>query len=240
MANPTPSLTSRVLGNRAAPDLPWLTKVTGCSTGEAEAAVSSLEAHSRLVDHLASEVMSTGRAYYAQFPAPIDLFALVRITRPVTVVESGVASGISSAFILMGLKSNRSGTLRSIDYPVQRKGARGGESWAIPQGRSSGWAVPGGLRKSWDLHIGRSEDLLKPLLAGAGGLDFYCHDSPVDEAHFEFEMKAVLPHLRPGSLVVADNIYWGTFRDSAESVGATAVRRGTSHLGAFRVPARAP
>jgi hypothetical protein len=56
-------------------------------------------------------------------PAPFDvkgfssflIFALVRIRKPKTVVETGVANGMSSFFILHALRLNASGTLFSID-----------------------------------------------------------------------------------------------------------------------------
>jgi len=205
---------------------------------EAELALGDLDRHSSAVRELAETVSRTGRTYYAQFPAPLDLFALVRVVRPRTIIESGVASGVSSTFLLLGAKSNGWGKLHSIDFPVKRKEAGRNESWAIPGRRSSGWAVPRALRRGWDLRLGRSEDLLKPLLEEIGVLEFYCHDSPVDVEHFEFEMRAILPHLRPGSLVVADNTDWDVFRSAAESVGAVPIRRKKSDLGAFRVPGR--
>ncbi len=226
----------RVLGNRAKPDVRWLAEVTGASQREVEGALCGLRRHSKEVEELVERVAKTGRSYYAQFPAPLDLYALVRLARPDTAVETGVASGVSSAFILLGLKSNGRGTLHSIDLPLPRRAGRGNESWAIPEGLASGWAVPRRLRRGWRLHVGRSEDLLIPLLDGIGRLDFYCHDSPVEERHFEFEMDAIRGHLGPGSLVVSDNVDWSVFRRTAESVGAEAVRRKKSSLAAFRVP----
>ena len=226
----------RVLGNRARPDIPWLEEVTGATDGEVENALAGLLRHSKPVRELVDRVEKTGRSYYAQFPAPLDLYALVKLSRPRTVVESGVASGVSSAFILLGLGSNGDGELHSIDLPVSRKPGRGNASWAIPRGFASGWAVPPSIRKGWRLHVGRSEDLLVPLLDEIGTLDFYCHDSPVDRRHFEFEMRAVRPHLGPGSVVVSDNIDRVVFQRTADSLGARAVQRRGSSLAAFRVP----
>ena len=185
---------------------------------------------------MAKTISGTGRSYYAQFPAPLDLYALVRLTKPKTLTESGVSSGVSTTFMLLGTRTNETGVLHSIDYPVPRTSKLGGGMWGIPDGLSSGWGVPAALRRDWDLRIGRSEDILKPLLYELGRLDFYCHDSPVDVKHFEFEMKAIRRHLGPGSVVVADNTYWETFASTAESLGAHAIRRKGSSLGAFRVP----
>ena len=92
------------------------------------------------------------------------------------------------------------------------------------------------LRKGWDLREGRSEELLEPLLDEIATLDFYCHDSPVDVAHFAFEMKTIRNHLKPGSVVVADNTDRDTFDRTARLAGAIAYYRRGSSLGGFRVP----
>jgi len=226
----------KILGNRARPEIPWISRVSGSTIRQAEVAVNDVVACLVEIEELADSIKRTGRSYYAQFPAPIDLFALVRLTRPRTLVESGVASGVSSAFLLLGMKANSAGVLHSMDFPTFREGNRGNESWAIPQGKASGWAVPSKLRNRWDLRSGRSEELLGPLLEGIGTVDLYCHDSPVDVGHFEFEMKTIRDHLKPGSLVVADNTDRRIFDETARSVGALAYYRRQSSLGAFRVP----
>ena len=225
-----------ILGTRSRPEVPWISKVTGTNVEEAERAVNDVIVYSELIEELSRKIGSTGRSYYAQFPAPLELFALVRLTRPQNLVESGVASGVSSTFLLLGIKANSAGILHSIDFSVFRKGSRGNQPWAIPQGMSSGWAVPSKLRGRWDLRKGRSEDLLGPLLEEVGMIDLYCHDSPVDVRHFEFEMKSIRGHLKRGSLVVADNTDQKVFDETARSVGAEAFYRRHSSLGGFRVP----
>jgi len=47
------------------------------------------------------------------------LYNLIRDTRPSIVVETGVASGVSTAYILQALEDNRKGKLYSIDLPNQ-------------------------------------------------------------------------------------------------------------------------
>ena len=226
------------LGNRARPDPAWIAKVAGCTVEQAERTAAGVGAYKQAVLALVKNLGRTGRTYYAQFPAPLDLYALVRLARPRSLVESGVASGVSSTFMLLGARANSMGILHSIDLPVQRTKRKGGEPWAIPSGMRSGWAVPLGLRDGWDLRRGRSEDLLEPLLEEIGTLDFYCHDSPVDLAHFEFEMEAMRGHLGPGSLVIADNTDRAAFNEAARRAGTSAFYRKGSSLGAFRVPLR--
>ena len=232
----SPEQIVELLGTRSRPEISWISKVTGVTIERAERAVGEVTTYSESIGELSRNIERTGRSYYAQFPAPVDLFALVRLSRPQSLVESGVASGVSSTFLLLGIKANSAGILHSIDFPIFRKGGRGNESWAIPQGMSSGWAVPTKLRSRWDLRQGRSEDLLKPLLKEIGTLDLYCHDSPVDVMHFEFEMESIRKHLKTGSLVVADNTDRKVFDEAARSVGAEAFYRRHSSLGAFMVP----
>src|SRR5688500_12760767 len=50
-------------------------------------------------------------------PEAAELYVIVRAAKPKVVVETGVASGISSAHILLALAANESGTLHSIDFP---------------------------------------------------------------------------------------------------------------------------
>ena len=226
----------KILGGRSRPETSWISEVTGTTIERADMAVRDITSHSKSIEELSRNIENTGRSYYAQFPAPLDLFALVRLSRPRNLVESGVASGVSSTFLLLGIRANSAGLLHSIDFPVFRKGGRGNLPWAIPMGMSSGWAVPTKLRSRWDLRQGRSEDLLEPLLDEIGTLDLYCHDSPVDVEHFEFEMRTIRKHLKPGSLVVADNTDKGVFDETARSVGAEAFYRRHSSLGAFLVP----
>lgn len=227
---------AQALGARARPELPWISRVAGCTPDRAQSALGSIAPQARVVAELNRSIRQTGRSYYAQFPAPLDLYALVRLSGARCIVESGVASGVSSTFILLGIETNHGGVLHSIDSPMPRRPKGGNEPWALPSGMSSGWAVPLKLRRGWDLRQGRSEELLKPLLAEVGTIDFYCHDSPVDIRHFEFEMKTIRGYLGPGSLVVADNTDRDVFSETAKAMGTTAFYRRESSLGAFRVP----
>lgn len=227
----------KLMGPRSRPEVPWMSRVVGCTVEEAECATDELLGHASAIRSLVRNITRTGRSYYAQIPAPFELYSMVRLVRPTTLIESGVASGVSTTFIQMGIRANQRGSLHSMDMPVARRTAERNESWAIPAGLSSGWAIPSEIKQGWDLRLGRSEDILVDLLDEVGVLDFYCHDSPVDEKHLDFEMKAIRPHLRPGSLVVADNTgRKGTFEKTARAMGTVSIRRRNSSLAAFRVP----
>src|ERR1051326_7722748 len=60
-------------------------------------------------------------------------YAAIRAFRPETVVETGVANGVSSSYILLALEKNKQGTLHSIDIGTDKY---------LPPGKTVGWTVP--------------------------------------------------------------------------------------------------
>ena len=134
------------------------------------------------------------------------LYTLCRKVKPDVVIETGVASGVSSSYILCGLHENNNGVLYSIDL-----------SWREGQ---SGWLVPDYLRYRWQLIMGRSSDKLPPLLGGLKTIDIFLHDSEHTYQNMLFEYQAAWTHLRPGGLLLSHNIDTNNaFPDFCESVG---------------------
>ena len=123
-------------------------------------------------------------------------YALVRLARPSSVVETGVCYGVSSAFLLQALRTNGAGSLHSIDLP--------------PLGKASdefvGRLIPKRLHSDWRLHRGRSVDLLPKLVRELGTIDFFVHDSLHTNRNMQQEFEIVTPFLAPRSVVVADDV----------------------------------
>lgn len=141
------------------------------------------------------------------------LYSIVRTLRPKVAVETGVANGFSSAFLLQALHANGEGHLHSIDLPreVGRAYEPGtfyeGEGRAgIPAGSGPGWLIPETLRDRWTLLLGRSQDELPPLLERVGELDLFMHDSEHSFDCMWFEFNAAWPRLRPGGVLVSDDV----------------------------------
>jgi predicted O-methyltransferase YrrM len=141
------------------------------------------------------------------------LYTIVRTLRPAVAVETGVANGFSTAFLLQALDANGEGHLHSIDLPreVGRAYEAGtfyeGEGRAgIPAGSEPGWLIPDGLRDRWTLVLGRSQDELPPLLDRLGELDFFMHDSEHSFDCMWFEFNAAWPRLRAGGVLVSDDV----------------------------------
>lgn len=135
-------------------------------------------------------------------------YAIVRALKPDLVVETGVANGVSSAYLLLALERNGTGALHSIEL---------GDTTFLPAGRVSGWIVPDWLRTRWSLHWGDSRQLLPALLEELGTIDIFIHDSLHTYEHMTFEYEQAYPHLRPGGILISDDALWN--RAFADFVG---------------------
>jgi predicted O-methyltransferase YrrM len=141
------------------------------------------------------------------FPGAAELYAVVRATKPGVIVETGVASGLSSAHILRALATNGTGTLHSIDLPNVQEGS------VLPEGRSPGWIVPDSLRGRWKLRLGDTRELLPDLLGTLGKVDLFLHDSDHSYENMVFEFEQAFPRLAPGALLMSDDTHLHTAWD---------------------------
>jgi predicted O-methyltransferase YrrM len=130
------------------------------------------------------------------------VYVCVRILKPDLMVETGVASGSSSAYILHAMELNRKGFLYSIDLPNAATGA------SLPEGKQTGWLVPHQLRHRWKLIFGRSQGKLPILLKELGSIDAFLHDSEHTYEIMYFEYQTAWKHLRSGGLLLSDDVHW--------------------------------
>jgi hypothetical protein len=122
-----------------------------------------------------------------------------RHLRPRRVVETGVARGIVTQTILEALARNGEGGLWSIDMPVLLHPELAPEV---------GIAVPADGRDRWRLITGTSRQRLRPLLARLGSIDLFVHDSLHTERNIRFELEQAWRALRPGGVVIVDDIHF--------------------------------
>jgi predicted O-methyltransferase YrrM len=135
------------------------------------------------------------------------LYLLARLAKPRRIVETGVASGVTTAFLLQALHDNRDGNLISIDLPNADPGA------IIPPGRRIGWIIPEFLQDRWDLRIGDAKELLPATLA-EGPIDMFLHDSLHTYEHMAWEYNQAWRALVEGGLLLSDDIAFNSaFRD---------------------------
>ena len=159
----------------------------------------------RRCDTCADEIDSLSREVDVLVPQthPLDggptlahtLWILARHLKPVNIVETGVARGISSAFLLGALERNGAGRLWSLDLPMLQKG------WRI----ETGCAIPDRLRHRWTYLRRSSRRGLPPLLADLGAVDMFIHDGLHTSETMKFEFSFVWPYLTRRGLLVTDD-----------------------------------
>ena len=139
-------------------------------------------------------------------------YAIVRALEPNLMVETGIANGVSSSYLLLAMKKNRKGHLHSIEVD---------DSHVMVEGRDVGWIVPESFRVHWSIHMGPSELVLPDLLKELPPLDIFVHDSLHTYSHMMLEFEMAFPHLRPGGLLLADDAMWNmAFANFAAKIGA--------------------
>jgi hypothetical protein len=151
-------------------------------------------------------------------------YAAIRAFRPEIVVETGVANGVSSSYLLLAMEKNGAGRLHSIDI---------GDASYLPPGKTTGWIVPQFLKHRWDFRVGDSKILLPKLLAEIGVTDVFIHDSLHEYDHMLWEYRTAYPYLRLGGLLFSDDALWNNaFPEFAKEVNARqqAVVRGVGFL----------
>jgi hypothetical protein len=124
------------------------------------------------------------------------IWCLVRHLRPSKVVETGVAHGITSRFILEALERNKFGHLWSIDKPPVERELH----------KHIGIAIDNRCRHRWTYLSGSSRRRLPGLLSKLGQIDLFVHDSLHSERNVRFESDLAWTRLRPGGVIVIDDI----------------------------------
>jgi Methyltransferase domain len=139
------------------------------------------------------------------------IWCLTRHLRPENAVETGVAHGVTSRFILEAMEKNGAGHLSSVDRPP-----------LDPAWRSHvGLAVDDDHRHRWSYVAGSSRRRLPGVLRKLPPIDFFVHDSLHSERNLAFELDLAWASLRPGGAVVVDDIdvnwaFWSFTRAHAE------------------------
>jgi predicted O-methyltransferase YrrM len=138
------------------------------------------------------------------------VWCLTRHLQPAKVVETGVARGVTSRFILEALERNGAGHLWSIDLPPMLDPELNEEVGA---------AVDQRCRQRWSYITGSSRRRLPRLLASLGQIDLFVHDSRHSEYNTRFELDQAWRRLRRGGVAVVDDVdlNWG-FRSFTQTI----------------------
>jgi predicted O-methyltransferase YrrM len=197
-------------------------EVVAAVTGADSAAVAAPYLEARTVFQELPNRRVEGSAYRTDWRMELDhaavLFAIVRLFKPASMVETGIADGFSSLAILSAMAANGSGRLISVDV---RSG--------------TGALVPAELRASWQpviLDPRESIRGLSEILQRERTIDLFLHDSRHTYGHMLREYAAAWPHLRPGGLLMSDDAdSTFAFLDFARHVNLPV----TAHVGSRKV-----
>jgi len=129
------------------------------------------------------------------------IWCLVRHLKPRTVIETGVAHGVTSRVVLEALERNGAGHLWSIDLPP----------WERDWHAQIGAAVGDLFADRWSYIKGSSRRRLPDLLSRLGQIDLFIHDSLHSEHNVRFELDSVWRCLSPQGAIVVDDVdaNWG-------------------------------
>lgn len=145
---------------------------------------------------LAGAGLPVGEGHDADRALARAVWCLVRHLAPARVVETGVARGVTSSFVLAALAANRRGHLWSIDLPPMAP------AWHA----QPGIAVPEDLRGRWTYLRGSSRRRLPALLRSLPPIDLFIHDSLHTDATVGFELERAWAALEPRGAIVVDDV----------------------------------
>jgi hypothetical protein len=123
-------------------------------------------------------------------------YALTRYIKPATVVETGVAYGITTALILLAMERNNIGRLISVDLP----------SLSDPHGSYVGMAIPKYLTHRWTSHLGSSRRWLPKILSEMGNIELFIADDANIYTLQRYEFTTVWARLSLGGAAIVNHI----------------------------------
>ena len=120
------------------------------------------------------------------------VYLLCRVVRPKITIETGVANGDSSFFVINALLKNSSGTLYSTDI-----------------GRNVGALITDEERQVWHLKMLEANRIKKSFsvfMESLGELDLFVHDSEHSYSWQLFELESAYKHAHVGSYICSDDV----------------------------------
>lgn len=163
---------------------------------------------------MAARGLSFGRWTYgeysdADFALGAVTWCAVRHLHPSTVLETGVARGVTSRIILEAMTANGTGHLWSVDLPHPFR----------PQlHKETAVAVPSACRDRWTYVRGSSRRRLPSLVSRLYRVDLFVHDSLHTARNMRFELRTVWPAMSRGAIALVDDVDNQCFRDFVREV----------------------
>lgn len=166
------------------------------SSAESPAVLASLQQeHAELEQEIASRYQAADALPYpvnwgVEKASSFLVYAIVRILQPKIMVETGVANGVSSFFILHAMRRNGKGTLVSVDIDPR-----------------AGCLLADHERQQWDFKRLKSpfKRNFAAILAALGPIDVFLHDSDHWYGWTEFEFQCALPRMNSDAVLICDD-----------------------------------
>lgn len=166
----------------------WVSLVSGHSVAESREAIEELASDRWLIDHVRVATEGAGRSGLydkeARFGRRLGWYALVRLTRPELVIETGTDKGLGALAIARALQRNGTGRLITMDINPDA-----GQLLRDFEG-------------PWDIEIGDSIQLLSSV---DEPVNMFIHDSLHTSAHEAAELSAIQDRLASSALTISDN-----------------------------------
>jgi hypothetical protein len=213
----------------------FVSKLAQVEESQIEAYLLELNGNTRFFRNLERRYASvwSGRRFYpyffeTQYPGKggsvffqaVTMYLLTRAVHPRIAIETGGASGKSTAFILQALEDNGLGQLITLELNPEDTPRLDSEYSWWPRGQPSCFLVPDNLRNRLDLRLGNTKETLPKLLKEIDSIDLFRHDSDHSYEHMLFEFRSAWPVLRDGGALVSDDIRANTsFYDFCRQVG---------------------
>lgn len=184
---------------------------------EAEEFASELESrHRAQFDELKQTVRLGGGADYRL------LYFITRLTRPVVVVETGVAAGWSSAAILSALDRNGAGHLWSSELVYDRPWLADDYSHCV------GMVVDKQLHRRWTLILEGDQSNLPRIVSECGTINMFHYDSDKSAPGREFALQLVKRQLSENAPIIFDDVTDNLhFRDAVKNTNCPWVVTGS-------------
>ena len=171
-----------------------LTQVVGASGSTKWKKLSS--EYAAVEEELKDKYKEHGMLYPREFAieegTSFLLYASVRLGKPSIVLETGVANGHSSFFIISALNSNEKGILHSIDISP-----------------NVGRLIDRSMAKRWRLHILsllRAKSSFLKTIGELGKIDIFIHDSNHSYGWQCFEYMSVIPRMAKNGIFMSDDV----------------------------------
>jgi predicted O-methyltransferase YrrM len=220
--------------------------------------VTALDGFDRWRPQLEDTVSAVQKAHAGQggigFDDGIILYGLARALRPDSVIETGVAAGVSTSFFAAALVENNRGRLFSVEFPPDAPSASAFadadanrnplDDGSFYSWRESGvgWAIPAELRQALgDRHrliLQDARTALPQLLAALPYVDVFFHDDLHTPDHMLWEYESVWPRLRPGGVLISDDVNHGWIQFCRRQGVRSAAFNNLDRLCALRKPGR--